>query len=396
MKPNDFSDDIETIRQIPAIPSILEVICATTGMGFVAVARVTDDRWVACEVLDNVHFGLTAGSELKVETTLCREVYANRTEIVIENVADDDVYRDHHAPRLYGLQSYISVPIILNDGSLFGTLCAIDSKPATVKNPATIGMFRLFAEMIAYHYDASRQLNESRLELADARAQSELREQFIAVLGHDLRNPLASIESGAILLDRGDLGERERSIVKLMRSTTKRMGALVDNLMDFARGRLGGGIGLNLEPGETLRETLTHVIDESRAAWPDNAIEAALTIPGDLPIDHQRIAQLLSNLIGNAITHGEKNGPVRIEAGPLDGEFRLSVFNQGDRIPDAVMEQLFQPFARGKVRASQQGLGLGLYISSEIARAHGGRINVASDTEGTSFTFLMPLQQPAA
>ncbi|MET0170767.1 MAG: HAMP domain-containing sensor histidine kinase, partial [Aliihoeflea sp.] len=160
-------------------------------------------------------------------------------------------------------------------------------------------------------------------------------------------------------------------------------------------GRLGGGIGLNLEPGATLRETLTHVIDESRAAWPDNRIEAELTAPGDLPIDHQRIAQLLSNLIGNAITHGEKNGPVRIEAGTVDSAFCLSVFNHGDRIPDAVMAQLFQPFARGKMRASQQGLGLGLYISSEIARAHGGRIDVASDAEGTRFTFSMPLQQPA-
>jgi len=92
--PVDFSDDIETIQQIPAGPSILQVICAATGMGFAAVARVTEDRWIACEVLDNVHFGLPAGGELKVETTLCNEVQTGRREIVIDDVADDDQYRD--------------------------------------------------------------------------------------------------------------------------------------------------------------------------------------------------------------------------------------------------------------------------------------------------------------
>ncbi len=108
----NFQADIDAIRSIPAIPTILKVVCEATGMGFAAVARVTEDRWIACEVLDNVHFGLPAGGELKVETTLCNEVRGNRCEIVIDNVAEDPTYANHHTPRIYNLQSYISVPIV--------------------------------------------------------------------------------------------------------------------------------------------------------------------------------------------------------------------------------------------------------------------------------------------
>lgn len=105
--------DIAAVRQIDAIPSILQVVCDVTGMGFAAVARVTESRWVACEVLDNIHFGLQPGGELPLETTICSEIRALREEVVIDHVAEDAVYASHHTPKMYGFQSYISVPIIM-------------------------------------------------------------------------------------------------------------------------------------------------------------------------------------------------------------------------------------------------------------------------------------------
>ncbi len=106
--------------------------------------------------------------------------------------------------------------------------------------------------------------------------------------------------------------------------------------------------------------------------------------------DRVRIGQLLSNLIGNALVYGDKSEPVRVRAS-TDTEFRITVCNAGDPIPPATMARLFQPFTRGDVRPHQQGLGLGLYIASEIARAHGGKIEVASSAQETCFTFAMPL-----
>ena len=177
-------------------------------MGFAAVARVTEDRWICCAVRDEIAFGLTPGGELKVETTICHEIRQSGEAVVIDHVSEDAAFCGHHTPAQYGFQSYISMPIVLADGTFFGTLCAIDPRPARLNTPETIGMFKLFAELIAIHLDSAQRVAVSEATLLDERAASELREQFIAVLGHDLRNPLASIAAGARLLGQGPQGQR--------------------------------------------------------------------------------------------------------------------------------------------------------------------------------------------
>ena len=203
--PAAIQRDIAIVSGIEAVPNILQVVCHATGMGFAAVARVTEGRWVACSVLDQIDFGLKPGSELKVETTICHEIRQSGQGVVIDNVAEDEVYCGHPTPAMYGFQSYISMPIIRRDGTMFGTLCAIDPKPHRLKVPGIIGMFKLFAELIAFHINSTDRLASSEADLLDERRTAELREQFIAVLGHDLRDPLASINSGTQILLRWPL-----------------------------------------------------------------------------------------------------------------------------------------------------------------------------------------------
>ncbi len=136
------------------------------------------------------------------------------------------------------------MPILLQVGSFFGTLCAINPKPHKLSDPETIETFKLFAELIATHLDASDRLKDSEATLLDERKTSELREQFIAVLGHDLRNPLASIAAGARMLPKSSDKESSAEILGLMQQSIARMASLIDNIMDFARGRLGSGIML--------------------------------------------------------------------------------------------------------------------------------------------------------
>ena len=162
----DLSADIAAVQGIAAVPRILEVVCRSTGMGFAAVARVTEQRWICCAVRDEIAFGLTPGGELKVETTICHEIRQSGEAVVIDSVADDLVFCGHHTPAQYGFQSYISMPIILKEGGFFGTLCAIDPRPARLKSPEIIGMFRLFAELIATHLDSNRRLESSEADLS--------------------------------------------------------------------------------------------------------------------------------------------------------------------------------------------------------------------------------------
>jgi signal transduction histidine kinase len=388
--PHEFQNDIDAVQGIAAVPTILDVVCRTTGMGFAAVARVTDDRWVACQVLDNVHFGLLPGGELKVETTLCHEVRQGHQVVVIDNVAEDPVYCDHHTPATYGLQSYISMPIILPDGTFFGTLCAIDPKPAELNNPTVLGTFKLFAELIAYHLDANQKLELARASLMDEKATSELREQFIAVLGHDLRNPLASIDGAINILRREPQTEKAIKVLDMMRGSVVRMSTLIGNVLDFARGRLGGGLTLTTDAEASLQDTLDQVVAEILSGHPERQIKVSYDLQHALPVDHQRIGQMFSNLLGNAVTHGSSDYPIHVQASIVEGELHLSVANAGDPIPPAAIQKLFQPFKRGDTETSMQGLGLGLYIASQIAEAHGGRLDVASDESETRFTFRMP------
>ena len=383
-------DAVAAVGRIDAVPLILQVICRTTGLGFAAVARVTEDRWVACRVRDQINFGLQPGSELQVETTICDQIRDTGDAVIIEHVGQDQLYCGHPTPALYGFESYISMPIRRSSGAFFGTLCAIDPRPARLKTPEITGMFKLFAELIACQLDAQERLDLGEAALAAERETAELREQFIAVLGHDLRNPLAAIDAGSRLLLRHPLDEKAATVVKLIQASVKRMAGLIDSVMDFARGHLGSGLYVNATPGAPLQATLEHVVDEVRATAPGRPIQAAFRITCTVRCDAARMAQLLSNLLANAATHGAADKPIQVRAVTEAGMFELTVANSGPAIPPVALGRLFQPFYRAAGQASQQGLGLGLYIASMIAKAHGGTLTVASSSVETIFTFRMP------
>jgi sigma-B regulation protein RsbU (phosphoserine phosphatase) len=232
----------------------------------------------------------------------------------------------------------------------------------------------------------------TRREIDSERETSQLREQFIAVLGHDLRNPLASIASGIRLLtDRETLSTRGQRILTLMQGSVIRASDLIDNVLDFARGRLGGGITLTRNAIAPLTPLLDQVVGEIRSIAPDRDIRTDYSIAEPVDCDRPRIAQLFSNLLANAVTHGAKDRPIRVEARTDSNTLFLAVVNGGRPIGEAAMARLFQPFFRGEIRPNQLGLGLGLHIASEIASAHGGRLAVTSNEIETRFTFSMPL-----
>ncbi len=233
-------------------------------------------------------------------------------------------------------------------------------------------------------------------KLLDEREASALREQFIGVLGHDLRNPLAAISGGVeLMLREGISNERRTSIGHMVETSIGRMAALIDDVMDFARGRLGGGLTLDRNADEALEPSLRQIVEELRTAAPERDIDVHIALANPVDCDRHRIAQMVSNLLANALTHGDADNPVTFEAGTADGVLRICVANTGAPIPDAMIPRIFEPFERGKHRASQQGLGLGLYISHQIAVAHGGTLDVVSTQQETRFTFLMPLRAPS-
>jgi len=302
-------------------------------------------------------------------------------------------FETHLAPllRLQGAVDEIALDLLQRDGSKLPVIAN-----ATEKRAADGG--HLFTRLTLFRAIERRSYERG---LVAARTQAEaavdaehrtsiLREQFIAVLGHDLKNPLAALAAGVRMLGEGEsLSDRGRLVVKEMGASVARATALVGNVLDFARGRLGGGLALATQD-QDLTPVLDQVVSEIRAIAPDRQVIAEFSIARTVKCDPGRIGQLASNLISNAVTHGAPGIPIEVEAHTTGDSFSLSVTNGGAPISAPAREQLFQPFFREDVRRSQQGLGLGLFIVSEIAKAHGGAIDVVSTDEFTRFTFTMP------
>jgi signal transduction histidine kinase len=381
------SHDVAAIQAIGAVPTILETVAAITGLGFVCIARVTRDSWTTCAVLDRLNFGLKVGDGLDVTTTLCDEVRDTGRAIIIDCVSSDGTYRDHHTPRIYGFESYISIPIFRQNGEYFGTLCGLDPKPMTLSTPAITSSMTLFAQLISLQMDADAQLADTRGLLADERETAELREQFIAVLGHDLRTPLGSILMAVEVGKRKEPDSAMRSLLDHIGRSAHRISALVDDVVDFTRGRMGGGIALELRREDNLHLAFAQVVEELRGVHPERRIAAQLQPIATLLCDRGRMAQMLSNLLNNALVHGDPAKPVEVTASEENGVFQLTVTNAGPRIPDEIKRQLFKPFWRGAVKVTREGLGLGLFIVSEIARSHGGSIEVLTSDTSTSFIY---------
>jgi phosphoserine phosphatase RsbU/P len=348
------------------------------------------------------------GRIFKVNKTLCTWVGYAPEHLVgkrlgdLLNIAGRMFYETHIAPllRMQGFFNEVALDLVNQNGDRLPVIANAAERRAADGSVISTRLTllkatdrRRYERELLDARDRSRSSEAAaRAILQDERKTSELREQFIAVLGHDLRNPLASISAGARILLRQAKGETETQVLQMMQTTVMRMSGLIDNVLDFARGRLGGGITLSRDANRPLQPVLQQVVDELRSVMPDRVIESDLGIADPVNCDRSRIGQMVSNLLGNALTHGSPDKPVRMVASTDNGMFVLWIANAGEPIPDAAMADLFQPFIRGKVRASLQGLGLGLHIASEIAKAHEGELTVTSTAEETRFTFRMPLR----
>ena len=215
---------------------------------------------------------------------------------------------------------------------------------------------------------------------------------FTAYIGHDLSNPLNDVMMSARHLAASlGISESERAAVERIERASERLTGMLADLRDFTRTRLGGLLIVHREPcdiGDIVRE----VVAELEPTHPNRRITVACR--GDLLLaaDRKRIAQLLSNLVANALQHGAEDSGVRVGVTRDADAVTVEVHNAGPAIESALMKHLFQPHSRAGV-SSNAHLGLGLYIAQQIARAHGGDVAVrSSDAHGTSFTLRLPVE----
>jgi signal transduction histidine kinase len=253
----------------------------------------------------------------------------------------------------------------------------------------------------ALRYAIERKRAEEGLKREEAARQTAVfREQFLGILGHDLRNPLQAISGNAALLLRyGGMTEPQRKAVNRISISADRMARMISDILDFTRTRLGGGYALQ-RTWMNVHEVLKQVVEELEVAHPQRRFELSVAGNGWGEWDADRIAQATSNLVGNAVQYSPQESVVRVVARDEGDGVRLEVHNLGTPIPAERLPHIFDPFVRGRdgSRASARtGLGLGLYITHEIVKAHGGVVQVRStESEGTCFWLNLPRHPPTA
>jgi signal transduction histidine kinase len=277
--------------------------------------------------------------------------------------------------RSLAIASLVSVSILFG---LLATIVGLQSRTAEAR--------RRSAES-----DAAR-LRAENDALAERQRTAQFQERFIAILGHDLRNPLSSVVMGLRVL-RTVPASKHADIVERLERSASRMTRMIDQLLDLAHGRLGGGIPLRTAK-TNLGKIVTDVAGEARATHPDRPLVVELLGDLDGEWDPDRLAQVVSNLVENALRHGGADGAVRVTVDGNAKAVAMAVHNHGPAVPDELACVIFDPFRRGELddtTSRRSGLGLGLYIVREIASAHGGTVDIVSnESDGTTFTLKLP------
>ncbi len=257
--------------------------------------------------------------------------------------------------------------------------------------PKDLDLAQAVADRAAVALDNARLYAEAQKARVLAENTGAFREQFIGILGHDLRGPLTAVRmSTEMLLQRGGLSGTDQRTVQRIISSTDKMGRMIADILDFTRGRLGGGLPVNTRPAN-LHDIARHAVDELATAHPGRRLEFLATGSGTGQFDPDRLSQVVTNLVSNALTHGSPETPVRITVKEEGEGLALEVLNQSPPHPPDLIPPHLDPIRQGETRKTGGGLGLGLYIVSEVVKAHGGTVTVRSTAEeGTAFTVHLP------
>lgn len=379
---------VTTLAQSDSIATLLLLAGEIAGSNVAVLTRVGDDVWTVCAAHERNAARVSADCQLPLGRPV--RVRFGPMGVPISIVFSNQ--RSRGTLTASAIACGVAAPIILADGRYFGVLCALDPTSLARVDERLESKFKCLASLVAAQIDQLELRDQEKTAFLDQRSAGQLREQFIAILGHDLRNPLQAIVAGSDLLERRLEEPALAQMAARIKTHARRMASLIDDVLDFARARLGGGISVELTEVENINTGLMTVVQEFQDAQTDCKIFPDFQVTRSVRCDLGRLQQVASNLLANALTHGQPFHPIKINARNDEQDLVLEVWNSGEPIPAESLSKIFEPFWRHSVSASRNGLGLGLHICSQIVSAHHGRISVTSTrASGTQFTARLPL-----
>jgi signal transduction histidine kinase len=413
MSPSEeaIQHEVLLVGNLSIIPSLLEIICRTTGMGFAAVAKVTPERWIACGVRDEINFGLLPGGELKLETTICNEIRDTGKGVIIDEVEKDVDFCQHPTPMMYGFQSYISIPIFLKNGNFFGTLCAIDPKPAQIKNSQTIDLFNLFTDLLSFHISSLTEVEAHRKALTVSNVQirnykDELHQyQFLS--HHTLQEPLRKIRiySDRLLTSSIQLQPEIMGAAQKLNHFAADLSEIIHDITDFTN--------LDLSDSQfrsvALEDAFASAEQAFRSTIPGRKVEMRHDLGNAVFAIPSLLVQLFKVLMQNSLDSHSNDAPLivsfRSNLLPPEQAYLYAVAAaekvycemrvEGGQleIRSENQEKIFEMSSKISAQGERKGVYTSLALARKIVRLLGGSIiTYTNGAHGGYYSVILPVE----
>lgn len=352
------------------------------------------------QILDEAACGLAQTTDTgvfrRVNKMFCDWLGYEKAELVGKRKLSDLLtigakmfHQTHWSPllRMQGSVSEVKLQVIHKDGS---TLPMILNAVRREQDGEVVHEIAAYIARDRDRYEQELLQSRARLELlvAEAKQHSLFAEQMIGIVSHDLRNPMSTISMATDLLA-ADPKAVDR-LVPQIRRAIDRASRLVLDLLDFTQARVGPGLSIDRHEVD-LHAAVAEIVEAQHLAYPKRKLVHVKTGTGRCFVDTTRLAQLIGNLVANAVAYGDPSTPIEVRSTIQPSTFTIAVWNAGPPIPPATLETIFQPMTRGRTETTKdRSIGLGLYIVQEIAKAHGGVASVQSTEAGTTFSVEFP------
>lgn len=322
--------------------------------------------------------------EVPIDDSICRYTLAGN-EIVAADTSTDDLLKNHPTTGPWGITAFLSIPMITTEGHVIGSFCAIDSKIHSWSDD-DLSIMRELTTAVMTEIQLLKQVEDMTIE-------RRMREQFVAALSHDLRNPIGvAIMSAEILSEDGIESNERRLLVKMIRENMERADSMISDLLNVTF--IKSGEKMQIKPTKNNMKQILNSTIENMSKLSRHAM--VLNVSDDLEgyWDALGIRRILENLIGNGVKYGSLTTPITVSCRTIDRMVSIDVHNEGNPILPNMLESIFEPFKRSDSakRSAQKGWGIGLTLVKGLVEAHHGNISVISNAEvGTTFSVKLPI-----
>ncbi|WP_333864085.1 GAF domain-containing sensor histidine kinase [Sphingobacterium sp.] len=388
-RPNQQYDRYIKESDFNSCKRILEALCGHTKMRYGLIRKKDGQTWGNWCVYDSQYQKIvTKNSETYV--AIYQAIRKGLSPIYIDDSKLCSVNQWTDILQKFDLKSYISYPIINKKDAIIGHLSLMNAQPVHFDQNKLEILLPVCSDLIAIDFKTVIERRNTRRKLEQELNYSKNRELVLSSLAHDLNNPVSIVKVISQYLQGNIKDENQKSLLKKIEETSFRMKGIIDDVLDFSS--IGLDYGFIRVPDKQRMDSLIRQILTEFELLHNITLIANINLPIDIPCDHHKMGRAFTNLIGNAIKHGNPQQNIEINAFVQNEHFIFSVTNEISYPQSSDLTELFKPFVKG---TNSNGLGLGLFIANEIAKIHKGKITVNLEDNKITFNLIIPLHSTA-